>query len=58
MHDETKCLKVPAANGAFASLSVPVHRASTIVFDSVDAYQNRHHRLPIERLRLPRHTGE
>jgi len=28
MHDETKCLKVPAANGAFASLSVPVHRAS------------------------------
>ena len=41
MHDETKCLKVPAANGAFASLSVPVHRASTIVFDSVDAYQNR-----------------
>lgn len=41
MHDETKCLKVPAANGPFASLSVPVHRASTIVFDSVEAYQNR-----------------
>lgn len=41
MHDETKCLKVPAANGAFASLSVPVHRASTIVFDTVEAYQNR-----------------
>ncbi len=41
MHDETKCLKVPAAAGAFASLSVPVHRASTIVFDSVEAYQNR-----------------
>lgn len=41
MHDETKCLKVPVANGAFASLSVPVHRASTIVFDSVEAYQNR-----------------
>ncbi len=41
MHDDTKCLKVPVANGTFASLSVPVHRASTIVFDSVEAYQNR-----------------
>ena len=41
MHDDTKCLKVPKAKGAFASLSVPVHRASTIVFDSVEAYQNR-----------------
>lgn len=41
MHDETKCLKVPRAIGAFNSLSVPVHRASTIVFESVEAYQNR-----------------
>lgn len=41
MHDESKCLKVPRADGSFASLSVPVHRASTIVFDSVDAYRNR-----------------
>lgn len=41
MHDETKCLKVPAPKGSFASLSVPVYRASTVVFDSVAAYQNR-----------------
>ncbi len=41
MRDESKCLKVPRADGSFASLSIPVHRASTIVFDSVDAYRNR-----------------
>ncbi|OYY68186.1 MAG: cystathionine beta-lyase [Sphingomonadales bacterium 28-55-16] len=41
MHDETKCLKFAAAEGAFASLSVPVHRASTIVFETVEAYKNR-----------------
>lgn len=41
MHDESKCLKVPRAEGSFSSLSVPVHRASTIVFDSVEAYRNR-----------------
>ena len=41
MNDETKCLKVTVPEGKFASLSVPVHRASTIVFDSVAAYQAR-----------------
>jgi cystathionine beta-lyase len=41
MHDETKCLKVRKADGEFTSLSVPVYRASTIVFNSVEAYQNR-----------------
>jgi cystathionine beta-lyase len=41
MNDETKCLKVAVPEGKFASLTVPVHRASTIVFDSVAAYQSR-----------------
>ena len=41
MNDETKCLKVALPKGTFSSLSVPVHRASTVVFDSVAAYQSR-----------------
>ncbi len=41
MHDDTKCLKIKAPQGSFASLSVPVYRASTVVFGSVAAYQNR-----------------
>lgn len=43
MHDETRCLRVSktAADNEFRSLSVPVHRASTIVFPTVAAYQRR-----------------
>ena len=41
MHDDTKCLRPPPAEGSFASLVVPVHRASTIAFESVEDYQNR-----------------
>lgn len=42
MRDDTLCLQspVPATDG-FDSLVVPVHRASTIVFPTVDAYQQR-----------------
>ena len=45
MNDETKCLKVAVPEGKFTSLSVPVHRASTIVFDNVAAYQARRSQL-------------
>ena len=41
MHDDTSCLKSQTALGTFHSLSVPVYRASTIVFPTVDAYRNR-----------------
>lgn len=42
MRDDTLCLQspVPTADG-FDSLVVPVHRASTIVFPTVEAYQQR-----------------
>ena len=45
MKDETKCLKVGVPEEKFSSLSVPVHRASTIVFDNVAAYQARRSQL-------------
>lgn len=43
MHDDTRCL-LAGDNGAqigFQSLSVPVHRGSTVVFPTVEAYQRR-----------------
>ncbi|MBX9665723.1 MULTISPECIES: aminotransferase class I/II-fold pyridoxal phosphate-dependent enzyme [Sphingomonadaceae] len=45
MNDETKCLKMVVPEDKFTSLSVPVHRASTIVFDNVAAYQARRSQL-------------
>jgi cystathionine beta-lyase len=42
MRDETLCLQnVRRSNEPFESLVVPVHRASTIVFPTVEAYQKR-----------------
>lgn len=41
MHDETLCLKGVTPPGDFESLVTPVHRASTIVFPTVAAYQAR-----------------
>nr|WP_295113745.1 cystathionine beta-lyase [uncultured Caulobacter sp.] len=42
MHDETLCLKRGDPPETFDSLVTPVHRASTIVFPTVAAYQARH----------------
>ena len=42
MHDETRCLTgVDGEDAGFESLVAPVHRASTIVFRTVEAYRNR-----------------
>lgn len=42
MHDETLCLQAPTKDDApFGSLVTPVHRASTIVFPTVEAYRGR-----------------
>jgi cysteine-S-conjugate beta-lyase len=42
MHDETLCLPTARASDVgFGSLTVPVHRASTITFPTVEAYRNR-----------------
>ncbi|MDO9489791.1 MAG: cystathionine beta-lyase [Sphingomonadaceae bacterium] len=42
MHDDTLCLPIRRSSpDSFQSLSVPVHRASTITFPTVEAYQNR-----------------
>lgn len=42
MRDDTKCLPLHAVpTDGFGSLAVPVHRASTITFPTVDAYQSR-----------------
>jgi len=45
MHDWTQCVVSPSVNTeGFASLGVPVYRASTIPFDSAQSYANRHER--------------
>lgn len=43
VHDETSCAKanVPEASNEFRSLTIPVHRASTVVFDTVEEYRQR-----------------
>lgn len=42
MHDDTLCLPIHrATSDGFESLGVPVHRASTITFPTVEAYQKR-----------------
>ncbi|MBX9896376.1 MAG: PLP-dependent transferase [Qipengyuania sp.] len=42
MHQDTLCLPVRSASAdGFASLTVPIHRASTVTFPTVEAYQNR-----------------
>lgn len=42
MHDDTLCLPIRRASvDGFDSLTVPVHRASTITFPTVEAYQKR-----------------
>lgn len=47
MRDLTLCVKRPeVSHEGFASLSVPTYRASTIVFDSAEAYANRSKRGP------------
>lgn len=43
MNDWTQCVVSPPMNSkGFASLGVPVYRASTIPFDSAESYANRH----------------
>ena len=45
MKDETICASTPDVNTeGFASLAVPVSRASTIVFADAQAYATRHQR--------------
>jgi cystathionine beta-lyase len=45
MRDKTLCVKRPeVSHEGFASLSTPTYRASTIVFDSAQAYANRKYR--------------
>jgi cystathionine beta-lyase len=47
MKDLTRVVHHPAvSHEGFASLSVPTYRASTIVFDSAEAYANRKYRGP------------
>lgn len=47
MKDLTRVVHHPAVNHeGFASLTVPTYRASTIVFDSAEAYSNRKYRGP------------
>lgn len=47
MRDETLCVKRPkVSHDGFASLAVATHRASTIVFDSAEAYAERSKRGP------------
>lgn len=47
MHDLTQCVHHPTVSEeGFASLGVATHRASTIVFDSAQAYADRHQRGP------------
>jgi len=41
MRDPTLCLTPSEAAASFESLSVPVYRASTVVFPTVEAYQGR-----------------
>ena len=42
MHDDTLCLPLRrASDEGFDSLGVPIHRASTITFPTVESYQNR-----------------
>ncbi|MBI1219379.1 MAG: aminotransferase class I/II-fold pyridoxal phosphate-dependent enzyme [Rhodobacteraceae bacterium] len=45
MHDATKCVKAPeVSEDGYASLTVPTHRASTIVFESAADYATRSQR--------------
>ncbi|ASP73801.1 cystathionine beta-lyase (plasmid) [Sinorhizobium meliloti] len=47
MRDKTLCVKWPeVSHEGFASLAIPTYRASTIVFDSAEAYANRKYRGP------------
>ncbi|KQQ32861.1 MAG: cystathionine beta-lyase [Oxalobacteraceae bacterium] len=47
MRDKTLCVKRPeVSHEGFASLATPTYRASTIVFDSAEAYANRSKRGP------------
>ncbi|KKX24886.1 PLP-dependent transferase [Rhizobium sp. LC145] len=47
MRDKTLCVKRPdISHEGFASLAVPTYRASTIVFDSAEAYAKRSQRGP------------
>ncbi|MEI1249537.1 trans-sulfuration enzyme family protein [Rhizobium aouanii] len=47
MRDKTLCIKRPeVSHEGFASLAIPTYRASTIVFDSAEAYANRKYRGP------------
>ncbi len=42
MYDMTRCVTKPAVReDGFASLTTPVHRASTIVFDTAEAFASR-----------------
>ena len=42
MHEETRLLHVATGKEPFRALTVPVHRASTILFPTVEAFLNRH----------------
>lgn len=42
MHDDTLCLQTPAAEGGdFSALTTPVHRATTVLFNTVASFQKR-----------------
>jgi cysteine-S-conjugate beta-lyase len=47
MHDSTRCVhRPPVSQEGFASLTVPTYRASTIVYDSPEAFAKRRQRGP------------
>jgi len=47
MKDLSRVVRFPeVSHEGYASLAVPTHRASTIVFDDAEAYSNRKHRGP------------
>ncbi|MBP2562501.1 cystathionine beta-lyase/cystathionine gamma-synthase [Neorhizobium galegae] len=47
MRDKTLCVnRAPVSHEGFASLATPTYRASTIVFDSAEAYAKRSQRGP------------
>jgi len=42
VHEETQLLHTTTGEEPFRALTIPVHRASTILFPTVDAFLNRH----------------
>src|SRR3546814_13751952 len=44
MHDETRLLHLDRDDEPFRSLTTPVHRASTLIFPTVEGFFSRHSR--------------